>query len=344
MTALAPPWASSPSQKTTTRATTLALLSPSSDQTDTTSQVLDGSEPDDPKAALVAASFESAEQEGLVDDAHYVDRFGGVGRLYSNPDLSADTVLSRLRQAVVVVVGLGGVGSWTAEALCRSGIGHLVLIDLDDICISNTNRQLHATTSAIGQFKTDAMKARLLDIHPGCQITLVHDFVSEENVQAILTGIGRPITALVDAIDESEAKAAILAACTDLGIPAVTCGATAGQRNAQHILRGDLTEVDGDRLLSNSRRLMRKKHGFPAGLSMAQKRATKRRVRKWKIPCVYTLEPPPPKATQAEDTSSFRLCDGSLGTACFVTGTYGFALASLCVDMIALDELVPPRR
>ena len=218
------------------------------------------------------------------------------------------------------------------------------MIDLDDICISNTNRQLHATTSAIGQFKTDAMKARLLDIHPGCQITLVHDFVSEENVQAILMGIGRPITALVVAIDESEAKAAILAACTDLGIPAVTCGATAGQRNAQHILRGDLTEVDGDRLLSNSRRLMRKKHGFPAGLSMAQKRATKRRVRKWKIPCVYTLEPPPPKATQTEDTSSFRLCDGSLGTACFVTGTYGFALASLCVDMIALDELVPPRR
>ena len=102
-------------------------------------------------------------------------------RLYTNkqtPKPSKETVLSRLKSATVAVIGLGGVGSWAAEALARSGIGNIILIDLDDICISNTNRQLHAMQSTVGKMKIDEMKRRLVDIHPGCNVTLIHDFVS----------------------------------------------------------------------------------------------------------------------------------------------------------------------
>lgn len=95
-------------------------------------------------------------------------------RLYANRgNQRPDDVLHRLHQSTVAIIGLGGVGSWAAEALCRSGVGNLILIDLDDICISNTNRQLHALTSTVGQMKIDEMKRRLLDINPGCNVTLM---------------------------------------------------------------------------------------------------------------------------------------------------------------------------
>ena len=278
----------------------------------------------------------------------YLDRFGGIGRLYSNSGTQQQSatlcILERLHQATVVVAGIGGVGSWAAEALCRSGVGNIVLIDLDDICISNTNRQLHATTSAVGQMKIDVMKQRLLDIHPACNVTLIHDFISPDNVRDMLEGIG-PITALIDAIDGATEKSALLGACTDLAIPVVTCGGAAGRRDMFQIISGDLVNVEADRLLASCRRILRKEYGFPPGMSASQLRIHKKKMKEWRISCVYTKEPPPPKPSAAEEqSSSFRLCDGSLGTACFVTGAYGFAAASLCVDMIAQDKLLPPRR
>ena len=276
----------------------------------------------------------------------YLDRFGGTGRLYSGAQVPSETVLERMRRATVVIVGIGGVGSWAAEAICRSGVGSLVLVDLDDICISNTNRQIHATTSGIGLMKIDVMKQRLLDIHPDCNVTLVHDFVDEENARDMLETIG-PITALIDAIDGATAKSALIGACADLSIPVVTVGGVAGRRDPFQIICADLVNVEDDRLLSNCRKILRKKYNFPAGLSFSQKRATKKKLKKWKITCVYTRGALPPKHTSNQDenaSSSFRLCDGSLGTACFVTGAYGFAAASLCIDMIANDKLIPPNR
>lgn len=286
---------------------------------------------------------DNSDEESLTEQG-YTDRFGGIGRLYTSNSLASEVVMERLRQATVVVVGIGGVGSWAAEALCRSGIGNLVLIDLDDICISNTNRQLHATTSGIGQMKIEVMKKRLLDIHPACNVTLVHDFVNEENTLDILENIG-PITALVDAIDGSTGKSALLGTCADLSIPVVTCGGAAGRRDPFQIICGDLVDVEDDRLLASCRRILRKNYGFPAGLSASQQRLTKKRMKKWRIPCVYTREAPPSKSSQDQSSaSSFRLCDGSLGTACFVTGTYGFAAASIIVNMIAENNLLPPRK
>jgi tRNA threonylcarbamoyladenosine dehydratase len=284
-------------------------------------------------------------------------RFAGIGNLYSDAPTTSNgdalsensscsapwLVLERLKAASVAVVGVGGVGSWAAEALCRSGIGSLVLVDLDDICISNTNRQLHALSSTVGVLKIDEMKRRLLDINPDCNITLIHDFVSTENVHDIVGGLH--LTALIDAMDGSEDKAALLAACTDLSIPVVSCGGSAGRRDPTQIRCDDITRITGDRLLRTCRKMLRRDHGFTEGIPFRlQRKVGSRKVKKWRIECVYSAEEQKQLPRGGEDVSSLRRCDGALGTACFVTGTYGFVAAGRIVDMIAEDSLQPPRR
>lgn len=286
------------------------------------------------------ASIDIISQQVDSKQEEYRLRFASVGRLYQVPGVNP---LERLQQATVVVVGLGGVGSWAAEALCRSGIGNLVLIDLDDICISNTNRQLHATSSTIGKLKIEEMKRRLLDINPDCKISLVHEFVSPENVHDVIGGLGA--TVLVDMIDGSKEKSALLAACADLQIPVVTCGGAAGRRDPTKIVCDDLTEVTGDKLLATCRKELRKYHGFERGLPFQEKRKIKRGgTRKWNIECIFSTEPQKILPAGTDLGSSFRRCDGALGTACFVTGAYGFATAARVVDMIAEGRVSPPRR
>lgn len=277
-------------------------------------------------------------------------RFAGVGRLYTDETKQSQAgvdrhleVIDRLTRATVVVVGLGGVGSWAAEALARSGIGNLCLIDLDDICISNTNRQIHALSSTVGRMKIDEMKRRLLDINPECNITLIHDFVVDDNVHEILDSLLPNVTALVDGIDGAGAKAALLAACADRQIPVVTSGGAAGRMDPTKIIYADITKVTDDKLLSACRKIMRKSYGFGRGLSFQEQRSGKKKHKKWRIEAVYSLEEQkslPPD----DDAASFRRCDGALGTSCFVTGTYGFVAASRVVEMIAKDCLTPPRR
>jgi tRNA A37 threonylcarbamoyladenosine dehydratase len=276
-------------------------------------------------------------------------RFAGVGRLYTGQLQSgADEyleVIDRLTRATVVVVGLGGVGSWAAEALARSGIGNLCLIDLDDICISNTNRQIHALSSTVGRMKIDEMKRRLLDINPECNITLIHDFVVEDNVHEILDSLLPDVTALVDGIDGAGAKAALLAACADRKIPVVTSGGAAGRMDPTKIVYGDITKVTDDKLLSACRKIMRKHYCFGRGLSFQEQHVGKKKQKKWRLEAVYSLEEQkslPPGSLDA--SSSFRRCDSALGTTCFVTGTYGFVAASRIVEMIAKDCLTPPLR
>lgn len=260
-------------------------------------------------------------------------RFAGVSRLYSDAEL-----LDRLSQTTVAVIGLGGVGSWSAEALCRSGVGHLVLVDLDEVCISNTNRQLHALSSTVGQMKIDAMKQRLLDINPDCNITLVHDFISTVNVRDLLEAVNADC--VLDAIDGSREKAALLAACTDLKTTVVTVGGAAGRRDPTLIACNDIVHVESDKLLRTCRKELRKYYGFPAGLSFRERQ--KRKVRKWNIDCVYSAEEP--KQVDQRNNRSFRRCDGALGTAAFVTGTFGLIAAGRIVDKIACNQLKGPRR
>jgi tRNA A37 threonylcarbamoyladenosine dehydratase len=264
-------------------------------------------------------------------------RFSSVGRLYDNENV--DVILERLQKATVAVVGVGGVGSWSAEALVRSGIGSIVLIDLDDICISNTNRQLHALSSTVGQMKIDEMKRRLLDINPHLDISLIHDFVSVDNVHSILQS--HNLTMVLDAMDGGREKSALLAACVDCSIPIVTCGGAAGRVDPTQIVVHDLTRVKNDKLLRTCRGDLRKLYGFERGDPFHIQKLNPNKRQKWNIDCVYSLEP---QKEVADDSSSFRRCDGALGTACFLTGTYGFVAAARVIDKIATDSLVVPSK
>jgi tRNA A37 threonylcarbamoyladenosine dehydratase len=307
--------------------------------------------------------------------------FGGVGRLYNNaaaesaaasgrgkgqeaepssssPSLSPAAVLDRLQRATAVVVGVGGVGSWAAEALGRSGVGNLVLVDLDDVCRSNVNRQVHALRSTVGRMKVDVLRERLADISPSCNVTCVRDFVTPDNVHEILDAVqgaagpgsdGRrrspPATApvvVLDAMDGSADKAGLAAACARRRVPLVVCGGAAGRTDPTSVVSCDLTRARDDRLLVAVRRALRKRHGFPEGAAFGKKQP-----RPWRITAVYSTQkelvsrrrsspdPPPP-------SSSLRRCDGDLGTACFVTGTFGFVAAGCVVDMIANDRYKIP--
>jgi tRNA A37 threonylcarbamoyladenosine dehydratase len=303
----------------------------------------------------------------------YFLRFSGVGRLYSNnvllgkekeeqgDDISKEeevrVILNRLVKATVVIVGVGGVGSWASEALCRSGIGSIVLVDLDDVCISNTNRQVHALSSTVGKFKIEEMKQRLHLINPMCNVTLIHDFVSKQNVESILeqivtslppdegssskaTRTKRPLCVL-DAIDGKIEKAAIIATCAAKQIPIVTVGGSAGKTNPTCIVLQDLARVQDDRLLFACRKILRQEYGFKKPNILKPKRPAK----KWHIMAVYSTE----RRASDEDSSdnalssSLRICDSSLGTACYVTGTFGFVAAGAIIDMVANDNLLTPK-
>lgn len=336
------------------------------------------SQPEDPKEANSKEAIDNNNAATIVNgiipelDSKTMDyqfRFGGVGRLYAGKQSSsqevdrskqqqqqgssisqADLVLDRLHQAVVVVIGLGGVGSWAAEALCRSGVGSLVLMDLDDICMSNANRQIHALTATAGQLKIEALRDRFVQINPACRIHLVPDFVTENNVDSMFELVrcqldgpstGSRITAVLDAIDGAKEKAAILSYCDTHKFPVVTCGGAAGRSDPTRVARTDLTLVNGDKLLASCKKELRKQHGFAAGLPFRELQKG-RRTKKWNIECVYSEED---SIVVADDPgrSSFRRCDGALGTACFLTGTFGFVAAAAIVDQIANDKLMVPR-
>ncbi|MCS3509078.1 MULTISPECIES: tRNA threonylcarbamoyladenosine dehydratase [Achromobacter] len=181
-------------------------------------------------------------------------RFGGLSRLYG-PQAPA-----RLQQAHVAVAGLGGVGSWTVEALVRCGVGALTLIDLDHIAESNVNRQIHALTSTLGQSKVDAMAERVLEINPECRLTRIDDFVSPQNVAEVLPG---PYTVIIDCTDQADAKIAMILHARALGVPMLLCGGAGGKTDPLALRAGDLSAAVNDALLAKLRNKLRREHGFP---------------------------------------------------------------------------------
>lgn len=181
-------------------------------------------------------------------------RFSSLSRLYG-PDAPR-----RFQDAHIAVAGLGGVGSWTVEALARCGIGALTLIDLDHIAESNVNRQIHALTDTVGQSKVDAMAERVLGINPACRLTRVDDFVSPENVGEVLPG---PYTVIIDCTDQAAAKIAMILHARALGVPMLLCGGAGGKTDPLALRAGDLSAAVNDALLSKLRNKLRREHGFP---------------------------------------------------------------------------------
>jgi tRNA A37 threonylcarbamoyladenosine dehydratase len=192
-----------------------------------------------------------------MTDACQVDaqrRFGGLERLYGPESLA------RLGRAHVAVAGIGGVGSWCAEALARSGVGALTLIDLDHVAESNVNRQLHALTETLGAAKVQAMARRVHGINPACRVNLVDDFVTPENVRDLLPA---DLTMLVDCTDQIAAKAAMVVEAAARGLAVVVCGGAGGKTDSLSLRAGDLSRAANDALLAKLRNTLRRRHGYP---------------------------------------------------------------------------------
>jgi tRNA A37 threonylcarbamoyladenosine dehydratase len=246
-------------------------------------------------------------------DADDTRRFGGLDRLYGIE------AARHLRRAHVVVVGLGGVGSWAAEALARSGISRLTLIDMDHIAESNINRQIHALSSTLGQSKIEAMRERIAQIHPECQVELIDDFVSSENWPALLQE--RP-DALIDACDQIKAKQAMALWALKEKVPFVCVGAAGGKRLAHQVDVDDLAQVTHDPLLAQLRYRLRKHHGAP------------RQGKRMGVRCVFSRE-----AVAGPDASCALEGDGSLnchgyGSLVGVTATFGMCAATEVMNML----------
>lgn len=253
-------------------------------------------------------------------------RFGGVARLYGQ------AALQGFLQARVAVIGIGGVGSWAVEALARSGIGHLTLVDLDEICVTNVNRQLHAMDGQIGRQKTEAMAERVRAIHPGCEVAVIPAFFNERSAAAILdTGFD----VLLDAIDSTRHKALLLAECRQRGIFSVTCGGAGGRRDPTRIRVTDLAFSGKDPLLLQLRRALRNDHGFP-------KVPRNQDPTPLGIDAVFSDESPVyPQcdgsvSEQRPDDAELRLtCASGFGTATHVTACFGLIAAGRVLERLA---------
>ena len=248
-------------------------------------------------------------------------RFGGIGRLFGRDGFD------RLRRAHVCVVGLGGVGSWAVEALARSGIGHLTLVDLDDVCVSNVNRQLHAINGELGKPKVEVLARRVAAIHPDCVVHPLHAFFLKSNAAEILA---TPFDFVLDAIDSPARKCLLIAMCRERKIPVITTGASGGRRDPTAVKVIDLAYSSNDRLLQEVRKKLRTRYNFP------------RHERKFHVDCVISTEHAvfPRKdgsvCKTPEPDPDLRLdCASGFGTAAFVTGTFGFVAAGRIVERIA---------
>ena len=256
-------------------------------------------------------------------------RFGGLRRLYG------DAGYARMRSARMVVVGVGGVGSWAAEALARSGVAALTLVDLDHVSESNVNRQVQAVGRTLGQAKVIALAERIADIHPGCEVRCIEEFVDETNWPSLLGD--RPVHAVIDACDNVRAKAAMAAWSRATGTPLVVVGAAGGKRAAERVEVGDLEQVTHDPMLAALRQRLRKFHDGP-------------RAGAFGIACVFSREPvAAPSVADAcaadgagEGTAvADSIVDGSLnchgyGSSVAVTATFGMVAAGRALEFVAL--------
>lgn len=249
-----------------------------------------------------------------MNEADDERRFGGLQRLYGLAGAH------RIRQAHVVVVGIGGVGSWAAEALARSGVARLSLIDMDHIAPSNINRQIHALTHTTGQAKVQAMRERIASIHPECQVDAIDDFVSPENWPSLLPAQPH---ALIDACDQVKAKVHMAQWATQNKICFVTVGAAGGKRLAHLVDVQDLSCITHDPLLAQVRYRLRKHHGGARGGKLMG------------VQGIFSRESvAPPDASCAVDGDGSLNCHG-YGSVVSVTATFGMCAASEVLNFLA---------
>src|SRR4051812_28106486 len=257
-------------------------------------------------------------------DRDWTDRFGGIDRLYGSG------ALARFRDSRVIVVGLGGVGSWAVEALARTGIGHMVLIDADDLCLSNTNRQLPAIAGQYGRGKAQAMAERCRAINPRIEVEAVPAFLTPSNLDSMLD---RNADVVLDACDSFRSKLEAIAWCRRRKQPLITVGSAGGRTDATQVRVRDLSRTEHDAMLSLVRKRLRSDFGFPRNAE-----------RYFGVPAVYSLENV--KYPQADGSvcglrpkvsgdAALKLdCGGGLGAATHVTGAFAFAAVGRMLELL----------
>ncbi len=259
-------------------------------------------------------------------------RFAGIARLYGNEGLA------RLQAAHVAVIGIGGVGSWAAEALARSGVGEISLFDLDDVCVSNVNRQLHALDGTVGRAKVEVMAERIHAINPACVVHAVADFVTVETLAEHITP---ELDFVVDCIDSVKSKAALIAWCKRRKIQVVTTGGAGGQIDPTQIQVIDLNRTFNDPLAAKVRSTLRRDYGF-----------SRTPNRTYSVPCVFSSEQlryPMPDGSVCQSKTfvgdGVRLdCAGGFGAVMMVTATFGMVAASRAVDKLVAGARRPSER
>jgi tRNA A37 threonylcarbamoyladenosine dehydratase len=260
--------------------------------------------------------------DGPAGDIDIERRFGGIARLYGAP------ALQTFREAHICVIGVGGVGSWVVEALARSAIGQITMIDLDHLSESNVNRQVHALTETIGRAKVVALAERITQINPHCQVHGVEEFVDADNVSTLVAS-GR-FDFVIDAFDDARAKTALIVHCREQQIPLLTIGSAGGQIDPTRIAVCDLSRTEQEPLLARVRKNLRIKHGFPRG-----------KKNKFGIDAVYSTEPLrfPEMCdidngeTEASGVTGLN-CAG-YGSAVVVTAAFGFVAAAHVLRKLA---------
>ncbi len=255
----------------------------------------------------------------------YEARFSGIARLYGAEGLQ------RLARARVCVIGLGGVGCWVVEALARTGIGRLTLVDMDDVCLSNVTRQLHAMDGTIGRSKASLLADRVAKIAPDCEVTVEECFFTEATMERLLEP---SFDFIIDTIDANKHKCLLIAEARKRGLNLITCGGAGGRLDPSRVKIADLAYTVNDPLLLQVRKRLRREYGFPS-----------HRRQKFKIDCVFSDELP---VFPAEDGSvscdretgaDYRLnCDYGFGSSTFLTGTFGFFLAAEVVKRMVNSE------
>lgn len=248
-------------------------------------------------------------------------RFDGIGRLFGQ------AAQARIAAAHACVIGIGGVGSWTAEALARSGIGAITLVDLDDVCVSNVNRQLHALDGTVGRPKVEVMAERIRRIHPECAVQIEPRFFTARTADELLQPA---YDVVIDAIDNPKNKVQIILGCRARGLRMVVVGGAGGRQDPTLVMQADLAKSVQDGLLRKVRQILRREHGFEGD--------------EWGVPAVFSRERPyypQPDGTvlQLAPKAAKRItCETGYGTASFVTGAYGFAAAARAIELICSPD------
>ena len=253
-----------------------------------------------------------------MDD--FDSRFGGIVRVYGIKGMV------KIREAKILVIGIGGVGSWVAEALARTGIGQLTLVDLDDVCVTNINRQIHALNGTVGKFKVDVMKERIELINPICEVDTKQCYFSPKSLESIFD---KKYDFVVDACDDFTNKCYLIEYCRKNKIPLVVMGGAGGKTDPSQIRISDMATSANDRLLARLRKKLRQDFSFPGendgDFGVWAVWSHERAVYPTPDGCV--THKPPGMAKNMD-------CSEGFGSVSFVTGAFAFAASSLVIREI----------